>query len=703
VENGLASPLCRGASAGSLSAAAQRNCRTSGFLAAPAPTNDYAIDVHIDTGTFGVSKGGLLSVVQDIFIAPVWGALEWLVHALVVMLEWCYTLELLDGSTTSTVASALGRARAGFTDPWLVLVLAVASVLALYHGLVRRRVADTLGGALSMLAMMAGGLWVIANPSGTVGVVGRWADQASLGTLAATVSGTPASASATLGDGMRSLYRATIETPWCYMEFGNVGWCADPSRLEGRLRAAALALVSHGGAHGAAAAQAAELVRSAGTNGALFLAFPANGPQRNSINDEGSLLRTICQSEEATKCKGAAASEAQFRTDGGTFPRVLGLLAIAVGVLGMALLFGALALRLLAAAFLALFLLLLAPFAVLAPALGDGGRAVFAGWATRLLGAVVSKLLFSFVFGALLTMQRILVSLVVLGWWTQWLLLTAFWWTVFLKRHQAAAILQSAGRAGVDGRERGGGGAQSAGGGDRGGRGPAGGGRSPLAGRVERSLQTYGAVRHPRRWAQAQINRRIAQATPPAEERPHGRRWRKAFPFKGRGRARGDAGGVAERAEGGLAGGQLAERELSGGELAEGGLAEGGLAEGGLAEGETSGAAADEPELAPALVATAAAGRLVPKRSARGRSAPERPEAAPGGLARDGVEQDATLPQVTGPEAVAPGAPTGEDVLARLLEQRPRGDDARSPVMEDAFAVSQRRKRQLGFDSTPEQ
>jgi hypothetical protein len=93
----------------------------------------------------------------------------------------------------------------------------------------------------------------------------------------------------------------------------------------------------------------------------------------------------------------------------------------------------------------------------------------------------------------------------------------------------------------------------------------------------------------------------------------------------------------------------------------------------------------------------------VPKRSARGRSAPERPEAAPGGLARDGVEQDATLPQVTGPEAVAPGAPTGEDVLARLLEQRPRGDDARSPVMEDAFAVSQRRKRQLGFDSTPEQ
>jgi hypothetical protein len=644
VENGLASPLCRGANAASLSAAAQRNCRTSGFIGAPAPINDYAIDVHIDTGTFGVSKGGLLSVIQDIFIAPVWGALEWVVHALVVMLEWCYTLELLDGSTTSTVASALGRARAGFTDPWLVLVLALASMLALYHGLVRRRVAETLGGAAAMLAMMAGGLWVIADPSGTVGLAGRWADQASLGTLAATVSGTPASASATLGDGMRSLYRATIETPWCYMEFGNVGWCAYPARLEGHLRAAALALVSHG-AHSAASAQAAELVRSAGTNGALFLAFPANGPERNSINDESSLLSAICQSKDATKCNGPAASEAQFRTDGGTFPRVLGLLAIAVGVLGMALLFGALALRLLAAAFLALFLLLLAPFAVLAPALGDGGRAVFAGWATRLLGAVVSKLLFSFVLGALLTMQRILVSLAVLGWWTQWLLLTAFWWTVFLKRHQAAAILQSAGRAGAGGRERGGGGAHSAGGGGRGGPEPAGGGRWPLVGRVERTLQAYGAVRHPRRWAQAQVNKRIAPAKPSAEERPHRRRQRKAFPFKGRGRARGR---VVDRAE-----------------------------------GETSGAA---------TLGGTAPGGVAPEGTA-----PEATATAP--------EATAAAPEAAAPEAAAPGAPAGGDgdVLARLLEQRPRGDDVRSPVMEDAFAVAQRRKRQLGFDSTPEQ
>ena len=60
-----------------------------------------------------------------------------------------------------------------------------------YDGLIRRRVAETLGQALLMGAMMVGGLWVIANPTGTVGALGRWANQASLGTLAVAARGTP--------------------------------------------------------------------------------------------------------------------------------------------------------------------------------------------------------------------------------------------------------------------------------------------------------------------------------------------------------------------------------------------------------------------------------------------------------------------------------------------------------------------------------
>ena len=244
VENGLSSPLCDGADATALSNAAQSNCQTSAFVGAPAPTNNYDLDVNIDAGTLGVGHGQLLSVIQDVFIAPVWEGLVWLVHALVVMLQWCYTLELLGGSTTSGLRSSLGQAQASFTEPWLALVLSAASVLALYNGLIRRRIGETLGQALLTIAMMAVGLWLIADPLGTVGTVSRFANQASLGTFDAVAQGTTANASRTLGDSMRALFAGAIEVPWCYMEFGDVRWCSDPAMIEPRLRAAASRIVA---------------------------------------------------------------------------------------------------------------------------------------------------------------------------------------------------------------------------------------------------------------------------------------------------------------------------------------------------------------------------------------------------------------------------------------------------------------------------
>ena len=177
VANGLGSPLCRvGSFAGELSAASARNCRSSGFEAAPAPTGNYAFDVHIDTGVFGLGSGAVSAAVQDLFITPVWLGLVWVVHALIVALEWCYALDLLDSPAMGGVARGLREAQAAFTAPWLVLALALASILAVIHGLVRRRVAETLGQALVMLAMMAGGLWAIADPAGTVGALGGWAN-----------------------------------------------------------------------------------------------------------------------------------------------------------------------------------------------------------------------------------------------------------------------------------------------------------------------------------------------------------------------------------------------------------------------------------------------------------------------------------------------------------------------------------------------
>jgi hypothetical protein len=466
VENGLGSPLC--GTPAELPATARRNCETSGFEAAGAPTGNYGLDVHIDTGLLGVNSQ---TVLQDYLVEPVWMGLVWVVHALIVALEWCFTIDLLDSSVLSNLERSLRATQSSFTGPWLVLALALAALAAAYNGLVRRRVAETLGQSALMLAMMAGGLWVIADPTGTVGALGRWVDEASAGTLGAVVQGSPAHASRTLAQSMGGLFGAAVGSPWCYLEFGNVGWCENPARFEPRLRAAGLALLTRPhiskcegrervaeicevleseAPHASVPAHSrgATLMRAARTNGEVFLALPANEAPRNSIEMPGSLLHVLCGgSESATECRGPSAAEAEFRTQGATTPRIAGLLLIAIGAVGMLRLLGFIALHLLGAEILSLFYLLLAPAAVLAPALGDGGRAAFRTWATRLVGAVCSKLIFSFLLGVVLLMTRTLIGLEALGWWTRWLLVAVLWWGAHRQRHQVLGFIAGEHRA----------------------------------------------------------------------------------------------------------------------------------------------------------------------------------------------------------------------------------------------------------------
>ncbi len=460
--NGLNSPLCR--APGELSAAQQRNCQTADFVAAPDPTNNYAFDVNIDTG---VAKwGNDMSATLENFAQFGWMALVSATHALVVMFEWCYSLNLLSGSLLEEVTAALHSARLTFTDPWLAIVLAVASAMLVYRGLIRRQVADSLGAAAATTAMMVCGLWAIADPAGSVGAVEQWANEAGVDTMAAVASGTPSHPRRTLAQSMQTVFSSVVGTPWCYMEFGNVDWCEDSARLDGELRDAALAIAKteekRSGCKGLCDAGAspgdrtlaasAALLREAQSNGELFLALPANEPERNSAKDEGTLLRVLCGgSDSADKCRGPTAPEAEFRTEKSTGSRLFGLLFIWFGALGMLLLLGFLALRLLYAALMGVFFLLLAPAAVLAPALGEAGRAAFRSWALKLMGAAIAKLVYSFLLGVVLMTMKLLLGLTQLGWWAQWLLISAFWWGAFLKRDQ----LFAAAAGGVSGRPAG--------------------------------------------------------------------------------------------------------------------------------------------------------------------------------------------------------------------------------------------------------
>ena len=480
------SPLCRDA-AGELAGAAARNCQASGFEGAQAPTGDYGMDVHISTGLANLGIGNDVSAIVQELLQIWWAAMVAVVRGVIVVLDWCYTLDLLNSPAMSGVARGLRETQATFTEPWMAIALAIAAVAALYHGLIRRRVAQTLGEALVMVAMMAGGLWVIVNPTGTIGALGAWANEASLGTLAAVRAGSAEHPYRTLGESDRELFGAAIDAPWCFVEFGNVSWCEAP--VQPRLRKAALKLAAQakaggeGGAGGGVKSlprkalegslkliegamgaseepealhvslQSAALLRSASTNGALFLALPANGPARNSLGDSQSLYYVLCGGSEEP-CQGPTAGEADFRTSSGTWSRGIGLTLVAFGVLGMLLLLGYIAWRLLYAAFMSLIYLLLTPVAVLAPTLGENGRAAFRTWAMRLLAAVTSKLIYSLLLGAVLMVQHALSDIHMFGWLTQWLLLSSLWWIVYLRRNRLFEFATGGTRGGAAGAQQ---------------------------------------------------------------------------------------------------------------------------------------------------------------------------------------------------------------------------------------------------------
>ena len=113
VGNGLGGALCRNAQlASGLSAAAQRNCQTAGTAAASAPVGHYGFDVHIDTGTLGVSSRTLLVAVQTLLLTPLWTLLLWLTNATLSLLEWAFAIDLLDPATMGSVARTLTAMRA---------------------------------------------------------------------------------------------------------------------------------------------------------------------------------------------------------------------------------------------------------------------------------------------------------------------------------------------------------------------------------------------------------------------------------------------------------------------------------------------------------------------------------------------------------------------------------------------------------------
>ncbi|HUA12754.1 MAG TPA: hypothetical protein VMA83_12230 [Solirubrobacteraceae bacterium] len=403
--------------------------------------------MNVDTGLFGLSEGGLLATVQDLVVQPIWMLLVWSVRSASVVLEWCFSLDPFSRGVGARLTGGLRTVEGAVTYPALGVALACAAVLAVHHGIMRRRAAQAVAGAASAALMIVVTLSIVGQPLGTVGEAVNESNRLAAGAMAAASGavGDPTSLGAALDD----LDARLLQRPWCYLEFGDVSWCMSPRSADRPLDRAALAVAAEAVLlgecrrgprrttcrSGDGPLVVVDDVERARTIGELFLAFPANGSARNDAERSPSLLNTLCGSEDPDACSGPTAQQAEFRTASGTWPRVGGLLLIAVGVAGVLALIGVIALRLLVATALTIILLIAAPFVAVAPAFGERGRGVFWTWIERLAAASVAKLIYAFVLGGVFAVLSVTAELAPHRWLADWLLTAGLSWGMFLKRN----------------------------------------------------------------------------------------------------------------------------------------------------------------------------------------------------------------------------------------------------------------------------
>jgi hypothetical protein len=405
---GATSPSCRYA----LSAVARRSCRVSGSVAEPHPLSSYGIDVRVGFSITDPGKSFLAAL--QMLGAGVWMALLYVVKGVLLLLEWSFSLDLTNEAMPQVRASLARLHQQAFGDWWLLLAISLTGLWGIHRGLVQRRTTETLAGLAATVALIVGGLVLISRPDDTVGWMARATNDAGMTVLAAGTGGSATSPRDALASSMREVFDTTVRRPWCALEFGSVDYCDKPTGDRARP-----------------------------TNAELWLQYPAQGWQRgrlhtlldkeqsdhfnfNPIHNTKTLLgiddhRKLPDDVEALVHRDPP--RAAIQNAGGTFPR-LALLAL----------YSYLGIRLILAAGLGLVLLLIAPPMLLAPALGDGGRATFLAWIKRLLAATVAKFVYAVFLTVVLVAGRVFGGLE-FGWFGTWLMQAAFWWGVFVKRH----------------------------------------------------------------------------------------------------------------------------------------------------------------------------------------------------------------------------------------------------------------------------
>ena len=481
---GLTSPFCSGAG---LSSSQQQNCIHSGSPWSAYPVGNYQLDIN--TGSNG---GGILDLDVTGFVTGLlqeianglWMFGLYVLRAALTLVEIAFGLNLFGSSRAlGGISGALTNLYQNFDVPWMGAVLAAIGLWGIWTGLIQRKHSYTIGATLASVVMVLVAMWIIAQPADTVGVAYQAANDAALDLIAAPSQGHLTDPQSSFSSAIESLWTQMVRGPWCALDFTSISFC------NGKPEAAAVKLAAKdayrdngllllelseamspaGGDCSAAAADAGACVQRyfethqayppPATRADLYLRYSPGSQPRTDLwtyyhgTDNAHILIFDVGGGHA----GVNPEAVSIQGSDGWISRIGLLLLLGFGLLGVLLMLVWIAVRLVLQTCMGLVLLVLAPIALVFPAFGENGRAMFAQWGKALLGSLISKSFYAAMLAAGVTGSSAISALAGTGasFGLTFLLLSAFWWSLFLKRNEVLGLVQAGPRNALADPERG--------------------------------------------------------------------------------------------------------------------------------------------------------------------------------------------------------------------------------------------------------
>ncbi|MGN6664660.1 MAG: hypothetical protein ACTHK6_10720 [Solirubrobacterales bacterium] len=444
----------------------------SGGLFGRYPLDHYTLDQHFTaisaSLTGGVDASGLLPMLAYFFAGLLWVATSFLANTLITFFSFAFSLDLVNGSSQTGGAGALGPVSQAihsiysnvFGAPWLVLAITVVGIWAMWKALVQRRYSETAGALGLSLIYVVLALFFVAQPAATIGSASAWTNQMSVAFLSIADHGSPSGGTQAKEGAADQLFELLVFKPWVVLEFGGLEHCVlsgTGSESEDPVSAPVRPLSSNPSRDAQLARRLASgtevtadgkvCVNNANKYARHFLQFGLETDERSAeyeaLNHGDSSEVPEADTERKGYRLGVADKPAtDAMEEGGQYQRFLLALVVFVGELGAFLLLGSLSVGIILAQVLLLLLLAFAPVALVAAAIPGRGHAFFKGWLEKLGGYLLRKAAYSLILAVLLAVAGALAAATsAMGWLMSFGLQALFFWAVFLQRRTLSESL----------------------------------------------------------------------------------------------------------------------------------------------------------------------------------------------------------------------------------------------------------------------